>query len=109
MVLWAISRGISHTYAHWIEGVGPANLPQLTVSVLPAIDVSGASLVSTIVVNSLWVLLAIWPILVFARFLRSASSNQGETLCLQLLSWLFVVLAAVAVVAVGLWLPFSLL
>ena len=106
---WALSVGFSHTYAHWIEGVGTSNLPGLTVHVLAVLNIEGASALSTVISKSLWLILALWPASSLAHYLRSASPDARGTLALNLIAWLFLFLAGILVVGAGLWLPFSLL
>ncbi len=106
-LLFVVSREFAHTYAHWIEGVGGADLPRLTVLVLPAVGIEGGPQWAGAVAALGWLLLAAWPGAALVSCLRGSAVAEGVGL--QLLGWLLLLLAAAVVVAAGLWAPFALL
>jgi len=109
VVLRIVTWEFSHTYNHWIEEFGYENLPSLTLLVLPVLGFSSSNPASSAIVAVASTAFFIWPGLQLARYLRRPAGESASELALGLLAWLCLLLAAWTMVAVGLWLPFSLL
>ena len=99
-----------HTYAHWIEGAG-ADLPSLTKSfALPVLGLgssgAGAVLLRCLVWSVSWLL----PLFLLVRVWRSASRLRlVEVVLMGGLGYGSAMALLTALLALGLWLPFSLL
>jgi hypothetical protein len=108
-VLWAGSRELAHSYGHWLEGIRLEDLPLLSSHALAFIGLDGIRPAAFRTASVLWALAAAWPALALVGFLRGESMGRTAILGLALMTWLLGLLTLSLLVAIGLWLPFSLL
>ncbi len=101
---------LSHTYEHWIEGVG-SDLPALTTAVaLPVLGIGPSRPSGLLVRWVFWTVLWLGPAPLLLLVWRSdAQRRLLEVLVLGGGGYAGVVVLFAIVVAMGLWLPFSLL
>ena len=113
IVIWIISIEFNHTYQHWLENTSLDSLPVLTIYALPLIGFEGdgnaGSWLAKLLANGVWFVLAAAPALFLFVLFRSSAANRFSVFLLFLFTWLCLVLASTFLVALGLWLPFSLL
>lgn len=101
---------LAHTYEHWIEGLGK-NLPTLTTIVgLPILGVGTPSVTSMLVRGLFWAFSWLGPAaLLIGAWRIKSQQTLAEWFLYGGALYLAVMLLALAVVMVGLWLPFALL
>ncbi|MGV8039734.1 MAG: hypothetical protein AB2L07_06560 [Thermoanaerobaculaceae bacterium] len=101
---------LAHTYEHWIDGLGK-NLPALTTIVgLPILGVGTPSMTSTLLRVPFWAFAWLGPVgLLIGAWRIESQQALAEWFLYGGALYLAVMLLAFVVMAVSLWIPFSLL
>jgi hypothetical protein len=110
-LLWGPARWeLAHTYAHWIEGTD-GNLPALTPAVaLPVLGLGEPGMRAVAVRLLFWGFLWLGPVVILILVWRARTREElVEVLLLSVLTYGALVVFLSALLALGLWLPFSLL